>query len=158
MASTILATLLANDFRDVSSRAAMEKSVSPQPPMATKILVPVVKAWRAESTLRSLGHSLRFESRNRPDRMKARATWVIGLIRVSSRGITSCCLPNISAIVPQALCMEDDGCYPVRYIKQMGSPLLAMLQVIRPATSHTRAAPGRRVKKCIAPALMCSTH
>lgn len=74
MASTILATLCANDFRDVSSRAAMEKSVSPQPPMATKILVPGAKALRAESTLRSLGQSVRFESKNRLDLMKARAT------------------------------------------------------------------------------------
>lgn len=95
VASTILATLWANDFRDVSSRAAMEKSVSPQPPMATKILVPGAKAWRADSTLRSLGHSVRFESRNRPDRMKARATWVIGWIKISSLGITSCCLSKL---------------------------------------------------------------
>lgn len=77
----------------------MEKSVSPQPPIATNILVPGAKALRAESTLRSLGHSVRFESRNRLDLMKARATWVIGLIRVSSLGITSCCLKMRSMVI-----------------------------------------------------------
>lgn len=106
VASTILATFWANDFRDVSSRAAMEKSVSPQPPMATKILVPGVKALRAESTLRSLGHSVRFESRNRLDLIKARATWVMGLIRFSLLGITSCCLQIRSMII--SICMNGE--------------------------------------------------
>lgn len=108
VASTILATLWANNFRDVSSRAAMEKSVSPQPPMATKILVSGAKVLRAESTLRSLGHSVRFESRNRLDLMKARATWVMGLIRVSSVGITSCCLQMRSILI--SICMNRELC------------------------------------------------
>lgn len=151
MASTILATLWANDFRDVSSRAAMEKSVSPQPPMATKILVPGAKASRAEPTLRSLGHSVRFESRNRPDLMKARATWVMGLTKVSSLGITSCCLESLLTIVFHSLFVKIDGSYPVRYIRQMGSLSLAMVRVTRPATSHTRAATVRGVKNCMPP-------
>lgn len=126
--------------------------------MATSILVPVANAWRAESTLRSLGHSVRFESRNRPDLMKARATWVMGLIRASSLGITSCCLEKLLALVSRYVWVVDDGTHPVRYIRQMGSLSPATLLGMRPATNHTRAATVRSVKKCMAPDSSLSIH
>lgn len=92
VAFTILATLRAKALRELSSRAATEKPVSPQPPMATKMLVPSTKASRAEETLLKRGHSVRFASKNISERVNASTTWVMGSRRCWSVGITSCCL------------------------------------------------------------------
>lgn len=128
VASTILATLRAKALRELSSRAATEKPVSPQPPMATKMLVPSTKASRAEETLVKRGHSVRFASKNIPERVNASTTWVMGSRRCWSVGITSCCLltgvsGNLSKSLSRSLLSQALGTettYPVRYIKQTG--------------------------------------
>lgn len=130
--------LAAKALRVVSLRAATEKLGSPQPPMATRILVPSTKSSRADATLRKRGHTWRVSSRNVSALINARATCVMGSSSSSLSGMTSCCLPggNQCHVFFFCISMLVVTC-PVRYMRQIGlRPLLLPLAMTVPAHSQ----------------------